>query len=1001
MSSSHVLIPLIASIVFLFPLVIVLLHRPWRAQHTLFLLYLIPAMLWSLCDFILRRNYFPENQELLVKIIVCLAIWMLTQLHYILRYYGTGKIQKIPFVYLPLAATIALTISNNIPQRVEVSYNATKVEYGVWILPVALSILIFIGHDIYLLLRKWRTSTQLTERNQLTYLIAATIVGGPLLITTLIPFGTTYATAHMANLAVALIFVYAIAAHRLVDVGVALRRVLVYFWLTTITVLVYSVLFWLASKAFHFEFKPIEVVSGIIITFACTILVYRLYSLFRQAIEGIFIGKKYNYRQHLLEFISGTPTIANLEAFGNRMLSLLSQSTDSERAWLLLPSIGNACFETRSSYTLDNTDATPLRVRQDSPLSTWLKREASPLSRRELSILPEFASLWEEERKEFDSARVETFFPIINDGRLVAIIALGKKRSGGAHSLEEIELITSVANRISANIEKEFLREQLQAKEEELTVFNRLMTIMTSSINIRDAFDRFSQELKKVLPVDWATIALADGDELHFLALSSNTPTPWKAEERIPLSGTGTEWVMKEQRNTYEPDLAKQKRFSTGEKHLKQGIRSIIYAPLISAGKSIGSLTIASRYPQAYNANQINLLEELASQITAPIENSQLYYQAREKARIDELTGLFNRRHFEERLKEEITRHARYGGTFSVLMLDLDSFKIYNDIFGHPAGDDLLRQVGVLIKNSIRTSDQAFRYGGDEFVVLLPHIDTDSAYHAAERIRQDIARHMQLSSTGVTASIGVANCPDNGVTPADLVNVADTALYYAKYNGGNRTYLPTKVLSTPMPEISRETRSPSLAAIYALTTAVDAKDHYTYTHSHKVRAYAIALAEAIGSAPDVISRLSAASLLHDIGKIGVPDHVLTSKEPLTREELEQIKAHPRLGVTIIANVPGLAPCVPAILYHHENYDGSGYPEGLKGESIPLEARILAIANAFADMTSDRPYRTALSREQAMAELKRHAGTQFDPKLAQAFINAAESGAIAEWAAETK
>jgi len=1001
MNSSHVLIPLIATIVFLFPLVIVLLHRPWHGQHTLFLLYLIPAMLWSLSDFVFRSDFFPAYQVLLVKILFCLAIWTVTQFHYILNYYGTGKIQKMPFVYLPLAATIALSIIGYIPQHVEVTEDVISVRYGIWVLPIVLSLLILIVYDMYLLLQKRRASADISERNQITYLMIATVVGATLFVTALFPFGITYTTAHMGNLAVAIILVYAIAAHRLIDVGVALRRVLVYFWLTTITVILYSILFWLASKAFHFEFKAQAVVSGIIITFACTILVYRMYNAFRQAIEGIFVGKKYIYRQQLLEFISGTPTIADLQAFGNRMLSLLSQSTDSERAWLLLPSIGNACFETRSSYTLDNIDATPLRVRQDSPLSTWLKREASPLSRRELSILPEFASLWEEERKEFDSARVETFFPIINDGRLIAIIALGKKRSGGPHSLEEIELITSVANRISANVEKEFLREQLQSKEEELTVFNRLMTIMTSSINIRDAFDRFSQELKKVFPVDWATIALADGDELHFLALSSNTPTPWKAEERIPLSGTGTEWVVKEQKSVYEPDLAKQKRFSTGEKHLKQGIRSIVYAPLISGGKSIGSLIIASHYPQAYNANQVNLLEQLASQITAPIENSQLYHQAREKARIDELTALFNRRHFEERLKEEITRHARYGGTFSLLMLDLDSFKIYNDIFGHPAGDDLLRQVGVLIKDSIRTSDQAFRYGGDEFVVLLPHIDTDGAYHVAERIRQDIARHMQLSSTGVTASIGVANCPDNGVIPADLVNIADTALYYAKYNGGNRTYLPTKVLSTPTPEISRETRSPSLAAIYALTTAVDAKDHYTYTHSHKVRGYAIALAEAIGSAPDVISRLSAASLLHDIGKIGVPDHILTSKEPLTREELDQIKTHPRLGVTIIANVPGLAPCVPAILYHHENYDGSGYPEGLKGESIPLEARILAIANAFADMTSDRPYRRALSREQAIAELKSHAGTQFDPKLAQAFINAVESGAIAEWAVETK
>ncbi len=195
-------------------------------------------------------------------------------------------------------------------------------------------------------------------------------------------------------------------------------------------------------------------------------------------------------------------------------------------------------------------------------------------------------------------------------------------------------------------------------------------------------------------------------------------------------------------------------------------------------------------------------------------------------------------------------------------------------------------------------------------------------------------------------------------------------------------------------ETTRETRSPSLAAIYALTTAVDAKDHYTYTHSHQVRGYALGLAEAIGSPPDVISRLSAASLLHDIGKIGVSDGILTSKDPLTEDELAELRTHPRLGVTIISNMPGLAACVPAILHHHENYDGSGYPDGLKGEAIPLEARILCLANAFADMTSYRPHHRGLSWDEALEEITRCAGTQFDPKLVQTFVEAVRSGAIA-------
>jgi diguanylate cyclase (GGDEF)-like protein len=814
------------------------------------------------------------------------------------------------------------------------------------------------------------------------------------MLTSLTAVGTEYATAHIGVLAVALIIVYSIAAHRLMDVGAALRRVLVFFWLTVIIGMAYGVLYWLASIAFDFNWEAKTITASIAVAFLCVILVYLANSFLREAVEGLFVGRKHNYRQELHEFVATTYGITDLDAFGRELLTLICRSTDSRQAWLMVPSLERGGLDTRASYSLHESDMpAPIRVREDSPIHTRMMTQTEPLSKLDLQILPEFASLWDEERKEIDAAGIDMLFPIRNDDRLAGILALSRKRRGAILSLEEIDLIFAALNRFAAAIEKESMREELQAKEEELVIFNRLMSILSSSMDIQEAFDRFSKELEKVAPVDWATIALAEGNDLVFLALSSTSSSPWEVQQRIPLAGTGAEWVMTHQKSLYEPDLVKQSRFVTADKHIKQGIRSVVYLPLVSGGRSIGSLTVASNQPGAYNMRQVKLLEQLATHITTPIENSQLYHQAREKARVDELTTLFNRRHFDERLKEELTRQARYGGTFSLLMLDLDAFKVYNDIFGHPAGDQLLREVSGLIKASIRTSDQAFRYGGDEFAVILPHIDADGAYHVAERVRQAIAHQMQLASTGVAASIGVANCPEDGIA-ADLVTVADTALYYAKYNGGNRTYLPAKVRSTLPVETTRETRSPSLAAIYALTTAVDAKDHYTYTHSHQVRGYALALAEAIGSPPDLISRLSAASLLHDIGKIGVSDRILTSRDPLTEDELAELRTHPRLGMTIISNMPGLSACVPAILHHHENYDGSGYPDGLKGEAIPIEARILGLADAFADMTSRRPYHEALSWDEALEEITRRADSQFDPKLARAFVEAVRSGAIA-------
>jgi diguanylate cyclase (GGDEF)-like protein/putative nucleotidyltransferase with HDIG domain len=423
----------------------------------------------------------------------------------------------------------------------------------------------------------------------------------------------------------------------------------------------------------------------------------------------------------------------------------------------------------------------------------------------------------------------------------------------------------------------------------------------------------------------------------------------------------------------------------TGEQYLKEGIRSVVYLPLSIKDQVIGSLILASLKPNAYSHRQIRLLEQVASQIATPIEIGQLYAQAEQRSRIDELTGLFNRRHFEERLKEEIGRHSRYGNVFSLLLLDLDNFKTYNDIYGHPAGDILLTQIGRIIKSSVRSADQAFRYGGDEFAVILPEAAMDDAHVVAERVRAQIAKEMEDKESAVTCSIGVAIYPADGMISGELVTVADTALYYAKRTGGNRVYLSSRILSEPVDDGGTYARHNGLSAIYALVSTVEAKDPYTYGHSRKVSTYAVALAEAIRLPPEEVSRVGTAALLHDIGKIGVPDQVLNKKEELNEEDWEAIKSHPRLGATIVGNIPNLAPCVSIILHHHERWDGTGYPEGLKGEQISVQARILAIADSFEAMSSARPHRPALSLEEAVKEVRQGAGLQFDPKLVEVFI----------------
>ena len=380
-----------------------------------------------------------------------------------------------------------------------------------------------------------------------------------------------------------------------------------------------------------------------------------------------------------------------------------------------------------------------------------------------------------------------------------------------------------------------------------------------------------------------------------------------------------------------------------------------------------------------------------------PIANSQLYARAEQRARIDELTGLFNRRHFDECIRQEIDQHSRYGGMLSVIMIDLDAFKIYNDRHGHVAGDKILAYIGQVIKGSIRNSDLPFRYGGDEFAVLLPQSAADDALVVAERIRKNVAREMSARQTGITISLGLACWPENGVTPDEIINAADSALYYAKQTGGNRTQVTSKILTSSIqnPAPRNNVEKDTLSIIYALAATIEARDPYTYGHSKKVSAYAVALAEALGLSAEQVSCISTAALLHDIGKIGIPDEVLNKTTKLNAQEWELIKDHPKLSTLLVGHIPSLVPCLPAILHHHERWDGSGYPAGLKGELIPFEARILAIVDAFSAMVAPRCYRGALSYKVVLEELRRGAGTQFDPRLVEAFLPIALSTAPEE------
>jgi len=412
-----------------------------------------------------------------------------------------------------------------------------------------------------------------------------------------------------------------------------------------------------------------------------------------------------------------------------------------------------------------------------------------------------------------------------------------------------------------------------------------------------------------------------------------------------------------------------------------------LLCPIKSRGRLVGILGLGNKQSDnLYTHDDLDLMMRMSNQAGIIIENAQLYSQALVRANTDGLTGLYNHRHFHERIDQEIARGSRFGTMFSLIMLDIDLFKTYNDIYGHLAGDEVLRRIGGDINSAIRSIDLAFRYGGEEFTIILPETRLEDAYKVAERMRKTIESQTSSRAMPITISLGVASWPTDGVMKEEIITRADAALYRAKQLGRNRTCLSSEVMraETSVASTELETQPKALSMIYALAATVDAKDHYTYGHSKKVSQYAVVLSEALGLPQDRTATIRAAGLLHDIGKIAIPDSILNKAEALTKKEWKPVKAHPQLGVEILRHVIDLVNCLPAILHHHEHYDGQGYPSGLKGENIPLEARILAIADAYDAITSMRPYREQLSPQQALDELKRCVGTQFDPELVDIF-----------------
>jgi diguanylate cyclase (GGDEF)-like protein len=447
------------------------------------------------------------------------------------------------------------------------------------------------------------------------------------------------------------------------------------------------------------------------------------------------------------------------------------------------------------------------------------------------------------------------------------------------------------------------------------------------------------------------------------------------------------------------------------DEKLSEGLRAFFKQSLLTSGavlpmtfqdELLGTIAFVSYKPRTFAPEEVESMESLANQMATALKAMRMYDElarAREEtqqyagrierqqgklrkqaaklrqlASTDALTGLCNYARWHATLERRLTRARTTGKPLSVIVADVDDFKLFNDTYGHLAGDEALRVISSAIGSACRRTDVIGRCGGDEFMIILPNTERQAASR--------VAKARATEAIPLRLAIGIAAFPEDGMTKDGLIGYADAAMYDSK------TLPPADVASVGGEESPDQVGYPNSAfgLLDGLVRSIDRRDHYTRAHSENEAQYAVLMGEALGLSDESLRALRIAGLLHDVGKVGIPDRILRKPGRLTEDERETMQRHVLITERIVAGVPHLEDVLSAASSHHERFDGTGYPRGLRGEDIPILGRLLAVADAFSAMTEDRPYRKALPLSAAIRELRDCAGTQFDPDLVEIFIS---------------
>lgn len=589
-------------------------------------------------------------------------------------------------------------------------------------------------------------------------------------------------------------------------------------------------------------------------------------------------------------------------------------------------------------------------------------------------------------------------------------------------------------SQVQRNNMLEQLRRDSEIKSNQDSLLHRISNTIRSSFAIKENLGEMLEELSGWFSLDCCFIVLPSDEEpddaIRLEFASDDIYKVIEFDRDLKMLDLFSKNFNIDQ-TLIVNDVSNDKRLEPFRQEVLSGynILSLFILPVYYNEKLLGILTGYRGQIQA-NWNRINegFLKSVADQVASGVTNARLYARVQRQATTDGLTQLFNHRTGQEKLTEQLRMAERYGRSLAVVMIDVDHFKQINDNFGHPVGDTVLKAVARLIKSNCRDVDLPIRYGGEEFLVVLPEVNKEGAHVVAERIRkslaQEVIKHESISLT-VTASLGIATFPEHAMDQHHLLELADKALYLSKRLGRNqvhtasdlnfdRNLIANKESAAPrdqqvvLDEAKAKTEDNRLQSFEPPTVSADAqtreelvpevvemvktlaqslysRSDYNKQHHLEVARMSELLAKVMGLSGTQIEQIRLAGLLHDVGTLRLPTELLAKEGFFTQDERNLINQHPMLGADLLRPVRALKEICEIMENHHERWDGLGYPRGLKGEEIPLPARIVSIVDSYHAMISDRPYRTALTPTQAIQALKEGAGKQWDPFLVDIFI----------------